>query len=62
MEQVFGLDINTFRGLVTVVIMVAFLAIWAWAWSKRRKKDFDKLASMPLEDEAPTAEHKRENI
>ena len=62
MEQVLGLDINIFRGLMTVVIMVAFLAIWAWAWSKRRHTDFEKLAAMPLEDDAPTAEYKRENI
>ena len=62
MEQVLGLDINLFRGLMTVVVMVAFLGIWAWAWSKHRHKDFEELASMPLEDEGPTAEIKRENI
>ena len=38
-------------GIVTVVLLVLFLAGWAWAWSPRRKRAFDEAARLPLEDE-----------
>jgi cytochrome c oxidase cbb3-type subunit 4 len=47
------MDEGTIRGLFTLVMLVAFLALVAWAWSKRRKADFDKLARMPLDDDPP---------
>jgi cytochrome c oxidase cbb3-type subunit 4 len=47
------MDIGTVRGLITLVLFVAFVALIIWAYSKRRKPDFDKLARMPLEDEPP---------
>ena len=56
------MDINDFRGVITVVLLIAFLGIWAWAWSKRRKKDFDESARLPLGDDRrppqPTDEEK----
>ncbi len=45
------MDINDFRGVITVVLLVAFLGIWIWAWSKRRKRDFDASAQLPLGDD-----------
>lgn len=56
------MDINTFRGLVTLVVMLAFVGIWIWAWSRHRRKDFDRMASLPLEEDTPMANHERENI
>ena len=47
------MDIGTVRGLITLALLVAFVALVIWAWSKRRKADFDKLARMPLEDDPP---------
>jgi len=44
------MDINDFRGLITVITLLAFIGIWVWAWSKKRKKDFDESARLPLED------------
>lgn len=38
-------------GVVTVVLLVVFLAGWAWAWSPRRKRDFDEAAQLPLVDD-----------
>jgi len=38
-------------GIVTVVLLVLFLAGWAWAWSPRRKRAFDEAARLPLEDD-----------
>jgi len=38
-------------GIVTVVLLVLFVAGWIWAWSPRRKKSFDEAARLPLEDD-----------
>ena len=38
-------------GIVTVVLLVLFVAGWIWAWSPRRRKSFDEAAQLPLEDD-----------
>jgi cytochrome c oxidase cbb3-type subunit 4 len=43
-------DLPTLRGLFTLILMIAFLAIVFWAWSGKRKKEFDEAARLPLED------------
>lgn len=40
---------GTWRGLFTVFMFLAFIAIFLWAWSSRRKTEFDELAHLPLE-------------
>lgn len=55
------MDINDFRGLITVVTLLAFLGIWVWAWSKRRAQDFDESAALPLEEDTPINTESREN-
>ena len=47
------MTIGTFRGIVTGVLLVAFLSLVAWAWSRRRAASFDAAARMPLEEEDP---------
>ena len=37
-------------GIVTAILIVAFLGGVAWAWSSRRKPEFDEAARMPLEN------------
>jgi len=37
-------------GLITAILMLAFIVIWAWAWLPRHKPTFDALAKLPLED------------
>ena len=37
-------------GIITAILLVAFLGGIAWAWSGRRKHDFDEAARLPLED------------
>jgi len=39
-------------GVITVVLMIAFVAVWAWAWLPGHKRDFDALAKIPMEDDA----------
>lgn len=48
------MDIGTIRGLITLALLVAFVALVFSAWSKRRKAEYDKLARMPLEDDPPS--------
>jgi cytochrome c oxidase cbb3-type subunit 4 len=45
------MDAGTVRGLVTLVLMLAFIGLVAWAWSRRRKAHFDEMARMPLEED-----------
>ena len=45
------MDINTLRGLATIVVMVTFLGICVWAFSSKRKQDFDEAANLPFADE-----------
>lgn len=45
------MDIGTFRGITTLLIMLAFLGVVFWAYSKRRKKDFDEASRLPFADE-----------
>jgi len=45
------MDINTIRGVLTIILMIAFLGLVVWAWSSKRKETFDKLSQMPLEED-----------
>jgi len=51
------MGIGTIRGLVTLVLMLAFVAIVIWAYSKRRKADFDEMANLPF-NEYPSDQEK----
>lgn len=35
-------------GIVTAILLVAFLAGVVWVWSPRRKSEFDAAARLPL--------------
>ena len=45
------MDIGTFRGITTLLVLFCFLGIVFWAYSKRRKKDFDEASRLPFADE-----------
>ena len=48
------MDINDIRAVMTVVMFITFIGIWAWAWSDKRKRDFEEAANLPfLEDDEP---------
>lgn len=42
----------TINGLMTLLLLILFVSIWVWAWSSRNKETFDKMAHLPLEDNA----------
>ncbi|MGQ7246002.1 cbb3-type cytochrome oxidase subunit 3 [Halomonas sp. V046] len=45
------MDIGTFRGILTGILLLAFLGLVAWAYSKRRKPEFDEAANLPFADD-----------
>ena len=45
------MDINHVRGLLTAVLLFAFIGLCIWAWSSRRKAEFDAAAALPLEED-----------
>jgi len=45
------LTIDTFRGIVTAVLLGLFIWLVAWAWGKARGPAFDAAARIPIEEE-----------
>lgn len=45
------MDINDFRGVLTAVMLLLFVALCGWLWLGRSKADFDDAASLPLADD-----------
>jgi|TARA_B110000902_G_scaffold264998_1_gene348010 cytochrome c oxidase cbb3-type subunit 4 len=45
------MDMNTLRGIATIVVMTAFLGICFWAYSSKRKAQFDDAANSVFADE-----------
>jgi cytochrome c oxidase cbb3-type subunit 4 len=38
-------------GLITALLIVIFCGIVGWAYSSRRKKEFERMARVPLDDD-----------
>ncbi len=45
------IDINTVRGLLTLLLLVSFIGLCIWAWSRRRHSAFTEAANLPFADE-----------
>lgn len=45
------MDINSLRGIATVLAFVAFIAIVIWAYSKKQKGNFEEAANLPFADD-----------
>jgi len=44
------MGIGTFRGVITLFVMLAFIGVVFWAYSERRKADFDEMANLPFHE------------
>jgi len=58
-----SIDSNLIRGAVLILMILAFLGIWAWAWSRNRKEVFYEASMLPLEEDdgqAPQNDSKKE--
>ena len=45
------MDEYVFRGILTGVLLLAFVGLWIAAWSKKRKADYDAAAMLPFDDD-----------
>jgi len=45
------IDINTLRGIATLLVLLAFLGLCGWAYSSKRKSSFDEAAHIPFADD-----------
>jgi cytochrome c oxidase cbb3-type subunit 4 len=45
------LDVNTLRGIISILVLITFVAIFFWAYSSKRRKDFDQAANLPFADD-----------
>jgi len=58
------MDINTLRGVATILAILGFAAVCYWAFSKHNTKAFDDASKLPFADDDPlskdsnTEEHK----
>jgi cytochrome c oxidase cbb3-type subunit 4 len=50
------MDIGTFHGLWSLLILVIFIGIVAWAWSGKRKSDFEDAAHIPFDQDDETGQ------
>jgi cytochrome c oxidase cbb3-type subunit IV len=50
------MDAGIVNGIVTAVLLVAFIGGSIWAFSAKRNPDFDAAARLPLEDDTPGKE------
>ncbi|MDB2386759.1 cbb3-type cytochrome c oxidase subunit 3 [Shewanella sp.] len=48
------MDYGTLRGIITIVVMMTFVGIFAWAYSSSRKKQFNDAANLVFSDEELT--------
>lgn len=46
------ISIGTIRGLLTLVLLLAFLGMVVYVYSKRNRDAYEQAASLPLEDDA----------
>jgi len=45
------MDWGTAMGVITAVLLIAFLGVVVWAYSKKRRRSFDEAARLPLQDD-----------
>lgn len=51
------MDSGTISGIFTGILILVFLGIVLWAYSRKRRKDFEEAARLPLEDEDDPADN-----
>ncbi len=45
------MNVGTMSGIATAVSMLAFVLATAWAMNSRRRKDFERVQMLPLEED-----------
>jgi cytochrome c oxidase cbb3-type subunit 4 len=44
------MNLGTLSGVVTAILLIAFIGGWIWVWRAERKPEFDAAARLPLDD------------
>jgi len=55
------MDMGTFRGVLTAILMTLFVALVFWAYSRRRHEDFEAAARLPLDEDGGRAQQTEKN-
>ncbi|WP_299005275.1 cbb3-type cytochrome c oxidase subunit 3 [uncultured Shewanella sp.] len=50
------MDYGTLQGIITLVVLLTFVGIFAWAYSSHQKAAFDDAANLVFSDEETTSE------
>ena len=45
------MDINVFRAVILITLMISFVGLWIWAWNRKRKPAFHEASMLPLEED-----------
>ncbi|WP_299495372.1 cbb3-type cytochrome c oxidase subunit 3 [uncultured Shewanella sp.] len=56
------MDYGTLQGIITLVVMLTFVGIFAWAYSSRQKASFDDAANLVFSDEETVSETRQQGI
>ncbi len=51
---------GTFRGLITLILLLAFIGLVVWLFFFRRSQDFDEAARLPLDGDNQPRENGHE--
>jgi cytochrome c oxidase cbb3-type subunit 4 len=43
-------------GIVTTLLLLLFVGLWAWVWQPRLRSSFDAAARLAVDDEVPAGE------
>ncbi len=56
MEGSIPVGLGTLRGVLSGVLLLAFIGIWLWAYSARRRATYQAAALLPLEEDIEPGE------
>lgn len=45
-------------GIMTSLLLLLFVALWAWAWQPRLRRGFDDAARLAVDDTVPAGERR----
>jgi cytochrome c oxidase cbb3-type subunit 4 len=49
------IEVSIVRGILTLVLMLSFIALVVWLYSKRHQHAYDYAAQLPLEEDLPAS-------